>query len=174
MKMHIVNFGKRGQLKIQQMAFMLIAVVLFFALVAVFLLAIKFSSLKETAEIFGEEDAMLLVAKIANSPEFECGRAFGATRTNCVDADKLMVLLDEAGDYRDFWGIDSLGVRKVADGAKNECNSDNYPECNSIELIEGRGVGVGNFVSLCHKESSEIGTYDKCELAKIIVSYDLK
>lgn len=171
--MKLVNFGKKGQLKIQQMAFMLIAVVLFFALVGVVILSIKLSSLKETAEIFGEEDAMLLVTKLANSPEFSCGSAFGNMRTNCIDGDKVMILKENIGDYSDFWDVDSLEIRKISDETRIECNLENYPTCNIIELIGGNGIGVENFVTLCHKEASEAGVYDKCELAKIIVSYDL-
>ena len=40
---------KQGQLKIQQMVFMLLAATLFFALVGMLVLNLKFSGLKETA-----------------------------------------------------------------------------------------------------------------------------
>ena len=92
-----VNYGKKikmkqGQLKIQQMAFMLLAVTLFFVLVGMFVLALRFSGLKESATELEEKNAMLLVTRIANSPEFSCGNAFGKSRTNCIDADKVMML----------------------------------------------------------------------------------
>ena len=83
---------RKAQLKIQQMAFMLIAVTLFFVLVGIFVLAFRLSNLQESAELLEEKNAMLLVTKLANSPEFSCGDAFGTSRTNCVDSDKVMAL----------------------------------------------------------------------------------
>jgi hypothetical protein len=44
---------KKGQMKIQQMAFMLMAVTLFFVLVGMFFLIFSFSNLKESAGIWG-------------------------------------------------------------------------------------------------------------------------
>tara|TARA_Y100000296_G_C4996412_1_gene167953 strand:+ start:311 stop:436 length:126 start_codon:yes stop_codon:yes gene_type:complete len=34
------------------------------------------------------------------------------------------------------------------------------------------GFDASNFVVLCRKESSEGEVYDKCEIAKLMVSYD--
>ncbi len=59
---------KKAQLKIQQMAFMLIAVVIFFVLVGMFFLMLRYSKLRETSEIIESENAMLLVSRLANSP----------------------------------------------------------------------------------------------------------
>src|SRR4030042_5145835 len=87
----IVVKNKKGQMKIQQMAFMLMAITLFFVLVGIFVLVIRFSGLKDTAKQLEEENAMLLVSKLANSPEFSCENAFGAL-SNCIDADKIMAL----------------------------------------------------------------------------------
>ena len=60
----------KGQMKIQQMAFMLIAVTLFFSLVGMFFLVIFVSNLRESASILEEKNALLLVIKLANSPGF--------------------------------------------------------------------------------------------------------
>ena len=164
--------NKRAQMKIQQMAFMLIAIVLFFALVAMFVIVFKFSGLKESAAILEEENAMLLVTKLANSPEFSCEGAFGSARANCIDIDKVMVLKENIAKYRDFWGVSDIEIRKIYPKLTGDiiCNTENYPECNIIRLrsSEIAGIGVANFVSLCRKE----GTGDKCELGKIIVSYE--
>jgi len=45
--------SKKAQMKIQQMAFMLIAVMIFFALVGLLILTIGFSGLKEKATALG-------------------------------------------------------------------------------------------------------------------------
>jgi len=161
-------------MKIQQMAFMLIAVVLFFALVAMFVIVFKFSGLKESAAVLEEKNAMLLVAKLANSPEFSCEGSFGSARANCIDTDKVMMLKENIAKYRDFWGVSDIEIRKIYPKLTSDilCNTESYPDCNIIRLrsSEIAGTGVANFVSLCRKE----GLNDKCELGKIIVSYEVE
>lgn len=164
--------NKKAQLKIQQMAFMLITVFVFFVLAGMFFLVIRFSGLRKSAEILEEENAMLLASKLANSPEFSCEEAFGA-KTNCIDADKVM-MLKENTKYRDFWGVENIEIRRIYPVTSDViCGMSNYPNCNIIKIIskETIGIGISNFVSLCRKGSSEGEIYDKCELAKLIVSY---
>ena len=166
---------KKGQLKIQQMAFMLMAVTLFFVLVGMFILVIKFSGLKESATIIKENNALSLVTKLANSPEFSCGESFGTNRIHCIDADKIMVLRESIAKYADFWGVSNIEIRKIYPANTDVvCDIGNYPNCNVIYLTsEGvKGYYVSNFVSLCRKESFEEEIYDKCELAKLMVSYE--
>jgi len=169
---------KRGQLKIQQMAFMLMAITLFFVLVAMYVLVIKFSGLKESATELEEKNAMLLVTKLANSPEFSCGAAFGSNRINCVDADKAMMLKENMYKYINFWGVSNIEIRKIYPRADSDviCNLGNYPDCNIIKMLpkEITGYDMSNFISLCRKEFSGDEVYDKCELAKIMVSYEKK
>jgi len=162
-KMKSKKTGKKAQMKIQQMAFMLIAVTLFFVLVGLFFVVFKFSGLKETATALEEKNAMLLVAKLANSPEFSCGRAYWNEKASCVDADKVMML--DAGKYSNFWGISNLKIRKVDGMDEILCSTGNYPNCNLIEFNLGGagGFSVSNFVSLCRKEVLEGDVYDKCE-----------
>jgi len=168
--------NKKGQLKIQQMALMLIAVTLFFVLVGLLVLSVSFSNLKESATILEEKNAMLLVSKIANSPEFSCGSSFGNTKLNCIDFDKAMVLKQNIEKYKGFWGVSNIEIRKVYPRGDVVCNSGNYPDCSIIRLNEKEvsGFDLSNFVSLCRKESDNGEIYDKCELAKIMISYEAK
>ncbi len=165
----------KGQMKIQQMAFMLIAVTVFFSLVGMFMLVIQFSNLQESASILEERNALLLVTKIANSPEFSCGNSFGSGKLNCIDSDKLMALKGKSEEYKDFWGVSNIQVRKIypLSSATIECSLGNYPNCNVIKVREG-GINstYENFVSLCRKENIEGKVENKCELAIIMVSYD--
>ena len=100
--------NKKGQLKIQEMSFMLLAVTIFFVLVGVLILSYKLSGLRKMATDLNEENAMTLATKLANSPEFSCGEAFGNIKTSCVDADKLMVLRENIDKYSKFWGVANL------------------------------------------------------------------
>ena len=165
---------KNAQLKIQQMAFMLIAVTLFFVLVGMFVLTIYLSDLRNTSSVLEEKNAMLLVTKQANSPEFSCGNAFSGKKTNCVEADKVMMLKESINKYNDFWDVENIAIRKIYPSSKNlECTLENYPDCNIIKIREGNITAeLSNFVSLCRKELVDKEVVDKCELAKLMVSYD--
>jgi len=168
---------KKAQLKIQQMAFMLIAVTLFFVLVGMLVLVFSFSGLKQTATMLKEENAMLLTTKLANSPEFSCGESLGNLKTNCIDADKFMMLAERKNKYLGFWGkgISNIEVRKIYPKEEEKiCSQINYPNCNVIKLYSKDigGYSILNFVSLCRKESFEGEVYNKCELAKLLISYE--
>ncbi len=168
---------KSGQMKIQQMAFMLVAITLFFMLVGIFVLVIRFSNLKQTSTILEEENAMLLVTKLANSPEFTCGASFGSSRLSCIDADKIMVLKKHVSKYTGFWGVAEIEIRKIYSDSGVECTSQNYPNCGVIEVYSknvNKLPASSNFVALCWKEGSDRGVYDKCEIARLLVSSEDK
>lgn len=168
---------KKAQMKIQQMAFMLVAITLFFILAGLFIITIRFSGLKENAELLEEKNALLLASKIADSPEFSCEGAFGKSMANCIDTDKIMALKSRisTGAYRDFWSVDGIEIRWVFPSEITECTLENYPSCGKITLVNAEsGTGIANFVSLCRKESinNKGVIYNKCEVGKIIVTYN--
>lgn len=162
---------KKAQLKIQQMAFMLIAVTIFFILAGMFVLIIVRSNLQKEAEILREEDSAHLVEKIANVPEFSCGGAFGNDRIDCIDADKVMILKENIEEYKDFWGVENVEIIRISSESTELCTMANYPECGIIRLFDKEAIGVSNFASLCRKDSVFGESYDACEVAKVIVSY---
>src|SRR3989338_4817600 len=171
-----IMVNKKSQMKIQQMAFMLIAIMIFFALVGLIILTVGFSGLKEKATALQEENANLLVSKLANSPEFSCGQVF-ESKENCIDLDKVFVLKDNINKYKNFWGVSGIEIIKIYPENKNLiCTSANYPACDILKLVSDKttGISVENFVSLCRKEY-DLETsivYDKCELGKILVRYE--
>jgi len=175
--MQIVSCGKKGQLKIQQMAFMLMAVTLFFVMIGMFVLVFRFSKLKESATMIEEKNALLLVTKLANSPEFSCGESFGSNRINCIDSDKVMVLKDNIAKYLEFWGVAEIQIRKIYPSNENICTTANYQNCGIIKVFS-KNVNslppISNFISLCKKESYNGEVYDKCELAILIISSEDK
>lgn len=167
---------KKAQLKIHQMAFMLVGLVLFFSLVGLLLVSIRFSSIRESALILEERNAKLLVSRISNSPEFSCTQDLMAGDVDCIDSDKIMALTSQIEKYHNFWGVKGIEIRKIYPSEINEnmiCNSQNYPDCNLFSLIKSEsGTGISNFVSLCRKEDSNGNYYDKCEIAKVIITYN--
>lgn len=174
----IFTKSKLSQLKIQQTAFMLLAVTLFFALVGLLVLGFRLSDIKSSANLLEEENAVLLASKLANSPELSCGESFGTEKISCVDADKIMNLKTYISKYSDFWGVSNIEIRKIypKSSADKLCTMSNYPDCNIIRLISNQVIGksASTFVSLCRKESMEGSQdyYDKCEIAKLIISYE--
>ncbi len=167
----MITKNKKAQMKMQQMIFMLIAVTLFFVLVGMFFILIVFSGAKESAALLEERNALLLVSKLANSPEFSCGEAFGSVKINCIDSDKVISLKSNINRYSGFWGVDGIKIKKIYPEEGEVCTSENYPNCGEINLLTNGGTGVSNFVALCRKENIEEQIHDKCELAKIIVYY---
>lgn len=168
----------KAQLKIQQMAFMLMAVTLFFVMIGMFILIFRFSKLKESATMIEEKNALLLVTKLANSPEFSCGESFGSNRINCVDADKVMMLREDISKYSNFWGVAEIQIRKVyPDKGNIKCTAGTYENCGVIDVFS-KNVNslppVSNFVSLCKKDSYNDEVYDKCELAILMISSEDK
>ena len=168
-------FSKKAQMKIQQMAFMLVAVTIFFAIVGMLVLVIRSAGLKGEANVLLEENSRLLVTKLSNSPEFSCGEAFGTKKTNCIDGDKIILLINNLEDYEDFWGGANIEIRTIYPSQKREilCSLNNYPNCNFIQLGEGDVSGdFSNFVAFCRKERNGDLIENKCELAKVFVNYE--
>ena len=104
--------SKKAQIKVKQMVFMLIAVTMLFTMIGLFVITLRANSLKNSASGLEEENARLLIAKLANSPEFSCGEAFGSS-SNCVDFDKVMALKNNSERYEDLWGVSQIELRII-------------------------------------------------------------
>ena len=170
-------FNNKGQMKIQQTAFVLIAVTMFFVLIGMFFLNMKLSDMEDAASEARKEEAQKLVSKLANSPEFSCGSSFqGEMKGTCVDFDKVMALKKNIEDYGKMWGVEGIELRKIypVNESKGvvECTNESYPNCNKVTLIESERTGKENFVSLCRK--TDLGSYtkSKCGIGKLIVNYE--
>lgn len=160
--------SSRAQMKIQEMAFSLVAIVIFFGMVALLYFSVSLSSLRQGAQNLQDEEAAELVRKITSIPEF----SFTARDcSNCIDLDKTL-LLKEKTSYTGFWNIDFLQIEKIYPlGNKKECEKTNYPECSTITIIDKEEFSSPStaFISLCRWEQSK-GGYYKCELGRIYAS----
>jgi len=167
--------SKRAQMKIQQMAFMLITITLFFILVGLFVLVWRFGGLRQSAELLEKENVMLLVTKLSDSPEFSCGT--WDYKASCIDTDKVIMLKKSINKYSGFWGrnVSNIQIEKIyPKEPRIECNLNNYPDCNVISLLSKETTGVPRFtfVALCRKDLFQDKIYDKCELGRLLVFYD--
>ncbi len=133
----LVADSSKAQMKIQQMAFMIVALVIFFSLVALFYFSVSFSNLGKTAQSLQEDEARELVRKIGHSSEL----AFTSSSdcNSCIDFDKALMLKEmaSAGIYSEFWNLDYLMIEKVyPKSSEEECTRENYPNCGRITLIQ--------------------------------------
>lgn len=164
MKYKAVSYS-RGQIKIQEMAFVIVALVVFFAIVAVLVVTIAFSGMKGSAQAIKDESARQLVSTLASSPEF----MFSKDCSNCVDKDKLFLIKKRSQIYDSFWGVQYLAVQTIYPEYKGECTGTNYPECGSITLINNSkyyGVPSEAYIDLC-RETAE---GPQCDVAKLFAS----
>lgn len=158
---------QRGQLKIQQMSFVLVALMIFFAMAGLFFLSVGLRGLEKDAVALEDEETLELVRKLASSPEFLWD---GKECSHCIDLDKVLLLKERAA-YENFWGLDFLQIERVYPMGEGECEQSSYPACQTITLGTKKEVGSpkSSFVSLCRWESQK-GGYVKCELGRIHAS----
>ena len=164
-----VNSSK-GQLKIQQMAFVLVATMIFFALVFLFYATVRFSSLKGDVEDIRKENVLETIRKISSTAEFKWTRE---DCNACIDMDKVLMLKDREA-YQGFWkNVPLLKIERVYPKySGQECTAHTYPECDTITIIDESSnvVAYKSFVSLCRYEPSE--KYYKCDLGKVVMAYE--
>lgn len=156
-------------MKIQEMSFMLLALVLFFIIAGLFFISVSNANLKNNYENLAKEKAITTAAKLSETPELSCGERL------CVDIDKVLALKDNPA-FSNFWDVNGLAIRKLYPSINNtnsneeiECNTGNYDSCNIITLKEPNSnfIEVRSYTALCKKESKDGYSYDKCELGVI-------
>ena len=169
--------NKKSQLKIQEMAFMIVAVILFFILVGLFAVSILYKNLQESATQINEEKTLSAIQYLAGSAEFSCT----GSKVNCIDEDKLLVMLNRKA-YSDFWSFSSLKVIKQSGFDKSEasmkkCNIQNYPDCDLFVVQDKKILNertTSSFVALCREKYENNYNYDKCEIAKLVAGSEMK
>ena len=158
----------RGQMKIQQMAFMIMAVFFFFVLVGLFILQIQFKDVKSSAEQLQKEQAISSLSVIADMPELN----YDSSESMTIDEDKLKIMSGSFGeDYDLFWPVASVEVYKVYP-AFDEVKRCPGAECNYYEVYDNGQTNVKTFstyVSICKKMKESGSIYDKCEIGKLVV-----
>ena len=169
---------RKAQLQIQQMAFMLVGIILFFILVGLFALSIVYSSLEKGAGKIEEERVLSSISNLADAPEFSCV----GSKINCIDGDKVVALMQN-NNYKNFWPFTSLVVVRESGFDKSEedminCNADTWinESCDKFVIYDKEAENerlVSSFVSLCNTKY-DAGVYEKCELAKFIAGSEVR
>jgi len=159
-------------MKIQEMAFVLVAIMIFFAIVGIFYIKIGFNGFSGDIQQQRAEAAMELVRKIASTPEFGFTKNGEMICDSCIDTDKVMALKNMSA-YKGFWNIDFFRLDYVYPQKKNiECSYGTYPNCSTITLSNAvnHETPATAYVSLCRNEYANNQLYTKCELGKVEIS----
>ena len=159
---------KSAQMKIQQMAFMIVAVLFFFILVGLFFLSWQYKSVRGNYAQLQKDSAISSLSVLTDMPELTCGYL-------CLDADKLQAMVGKSESYRDFWSVASIEVRKVHPEVSEwvECPS---ADCNVYEVYDSGQTNqkkYSTYVSLCKKIKEGGYIYDNCDIAKLIVGVEV-
>jgi len=158
----------KGQMKIQQMAFMIVAVFFFFVLVGLFFLEIQFKDIKSGAAQLQKDQAISSLKVIADMPELN----YNSRESMMIDEDKLKIISGNFGlDYDLFWPVASVGVYKVYP-AFNEVKKCPGFGCNFYEIYNNEQKNVktySTYVSICKKMKEYGSVYDRCEVGKLVV-----
>lgn len=152
---HLVGYSK-AQMKIQQMAFMLIAIMIFFSMVGLIYFAITLSNLETKAQALGDEEAMRTVRKISSTPELAF--TVDSSCSSCVDLDKAFVLKTYSG-YKELWNLDYLMIEIISpQPILAECTTFNYPDCNTITIVDNSQNTIATktaFIALARFDQSK-------------------
>ncbi len=160
--------SRRGQMKIMQMMFMIVGVVLFFVLVGLFFLRVSFSNLHSGARELAKEQAISSMKTIAEMPEL----SYDARNPMMLDEDKLTAMSGGLGEnYTDFFPVASVEVYKIYPVFSKviKCPAAN---CNYYDVYDSGQQEVtklSSYVSICKKLKEFGSVYDKCALGKIVI-----
>jgi len=165
----IRKINTRGQFKIQQMAFMIMAVFFFFILVGLFFVGWVFKDVESSAERLQEDQSISSMKVIADMTELNCD----SREDFCLDEDKLKVMTNSnlSRIYADFWPVASVKVYRVypAFDSVVECPG---AGCNYYEIFDNGQRNTKEFstyVSICKKLKESGYVYDRCDVGKLLV-----
>ena len=149
------------------MAFMIVAVFFFFALVGLAWIGFSYRSAIGSAETLEKEQALKSLQSLIEMPELTCGY-------QCLDEDKLYALAS-AKDY-DFFPVASIKVYKLypIQAEKISCPT---PGCNYYDIYNSGQTRIkeyATFVSICKMVREGGYAYRKCEIGKMAVGVKLK
>ena len=158
----------RGQMKIQQMAFMVMALFFFFVLVGLFVLGFSLKNIDKTALELERGEALGSLKTISSMSELSCG----SRRSFCIDEDRAIVMSRSSfrEKYSDFWPVSSIKVYRVYPKSRPvKCPAAN---CNYYEIFDNGQKNkreYSTFVLLCKMKSSGRYVYEDCSIGKLVV-----
>ncbi|MEM1577789.1 MAG: hypothetical protein QXM27_02150 [Candidatus Pacearchaeota archaeon] len=162
----------KSQIHIQEMAFVLVALILLFALVMLTFAMFQTAKTKQLAKSLQREKIVSMLDSIANMPEFSCKKAY------CLDEEKIIAYIEKADKkiYKNLWEkskIALIKVERVYPNIEGKCNKSNYPNCKTYIIYDsGKNYeAYSTFMPLCYYDY-EFGS-TRCDIAKLIVGFEI-
>ena len=147
--------NKKGQIKIQETAFVLLALALLAVLLFVFFARFQVGNIQAAVQSINEETAKSMLEKISAMPELRCS-GFGSETVLCIDKDKASILGKESG-YEKFWqNVAKIEVVPV------------YPEGPRITIYSGKAGNAtySTFIDLCTQKKEGWN----CAIGKVLIT----
>ena len=153
------------------MAFMLVAVFIFFTLVGLFFLQVSLGGIRSSAQQLEREQMMASLISLTQIPEISCSDG----SSNCIDEDKILVLSDSSYNqiYNSFWPIAKIQVYRVNSDFSSfgeiRCPQAN---CNYYVVFDTNQEQVqtqSSYVSLCKNSRQGSSVFKECELALLSI-----
>jgi hypothetical protein len=154
---------KRGQLKIQEMAFVLLAVVFLFSLILLFFTAFQYRIWTNSARDTREARGITIVEVIASMPELRCSSSLSSiSESVCIDTDKLDYF-DKTPSIQNRYSV--LWENSMLTGVEIQ---EIYPVRKTYTIYsknyDGSVSTFSTYIALCSQEN---GFNLRCSIAKI-------
>jgi len=152
--------GKKGQLKIQETAFMLLALAIFGAIVLLFYTNMQLRGIYSERERLAEEEAISSLEKFVGMPEFAVETQLG----HGIDKEKLLALRNISDYSKLFESISKIEVYEIT-------------ENKSFEVYNSKkqkNIAYSMFVPLCSTKYVENYAEQDCKVAQLIVWVEKK
>jgi len=147
--------NKNAQIKIQETAFVLLAIALLAILIFIFYSKFQVGKLQSEIQTINQETAKSMLEKIAAMPELACS-GFGNEQVLCIDKDKASILSKEQG-YEKFWqNVARIELVPI------------YPESPRITIYAGKegNATYSTFINLCSQKADVWS----CAIGKVLIS----
>ncbi len=147
----------KAQLKIQEMAFVLLALVLLAGMAFIFFMTVQKSNLEKESENIKQQMVISILDRFANMQEIGC-----SANAICIDEDKAEIIKKYQSDLKgSFQGVKNIEIVKI------------YPSNGKIVPYS---IGEGNqsystYVNLCKQEKLVSSFQWDCGLALLKVEY---
>jgi hypothetical protein len=146
---------KKAQFKIQEMAFVLVAVIVLFGIIFLFFARFELTNVTKTSNELREERAITLVRTVASMPELRCSER--VSESVCLDLDKIKAFNSSSSlrlNYKKIWTssyVTEVAVQNVFDTRQTYYI---YQENHGNE-------SYFSFMPLCSE--------DNCTIARLII-----
>jgi len=147
--------NKNAQIKIQETAFVLLAIALLAVLLFIFYSRFQVGNIQTAVQAINQETAKSMLGKIAAMPELSCS-GLGSENALCIDKDKASIL-SKAKGYEKFWqNVAKIELVPI------------YPESPRITIYSGKegNATYSTFINLCSQKADVWS----CAIGKVLIT----